>query len=124
LHREHSPDLPRYLAFDRKPLACHRSRLRLANSKLHFDLNRRHIVDSPLCDRCGVAETAQHLLGNCTRYALNRARCTNRLASIHVPFSADICLGLLPDNLPDDSISQVFSITGTFIMAAQRLRRF
>jgi len=125
LHREQALSLPRYISTDKKPLACHRARLRLANSRLHAHLFRRHLTPSASCPHCGgVPETAEHILEDCPTYALKRQRCKQALLSIQVPFSAHLCLGTLPAALRPSVADQILACTGEFITAIQHARCF
>lgn len=70
LHNRPKKSSPLYNIGNRRQ-QIHHTRLRLGCSSLNYDLNRRNIVDSPLCI-CGAIETPLHYLIHCPRY--DRAR--------------------------------------------------
>lgn len=124
--KDPAPNVPLYLRVDPKPLACHRARLRLNNSRLNFDLHRRNLAPSPLCSHCNLPETASHVLGACSLYAEARLKCFQDLSTLnhHLPVTTDLLLGFLPVNRPIETSLAILKLSGSFILSIQQIRNF
>lgn len=129
-----SPDPPRYLHVDLKPVVCIRARLRLA---VALTPQRKFIyrhTDSNQC--CGEAGTTEHVILRCNRFAGARAACVRTLSSLSSPvtLTLDLALGLPPPNpcsIPrhhkkkflQDLHDQCLHITGAYLASIDTISR-
>jgi hypothetical protein len=129
-----SPDPPRYLYVDLKPVVCIRARLRLA---VALTPQRKFIyrhTDSDQC--CGEAGTTEHVILRCNRFAGARAVCVRSLSNLSSPviLTLDLALGLpppTPSPLPrhhkkqflQDLHDQCLLITGAYLASIDTISR-
>ena len=78
-----SPDPPRYLTIDDKPVVCIRARLRLSVALTPQRKFRYRHTDHDQC--CGETGTTEHVLLRCSRFAGPRAACTLALSKLSTP---------------------------------------
>ena len=91
------------------------SRLRLGCSSLNYDLHRKSIVDSPLCE-CGSVETVKHFFLGCYKYSTLR---TNMLSGIPCPATIDNLLRG-NDHLTLEQNNTLFLSVHQYILASKR----
>src|SRR5205809_342604 len=74
-----------YLSHDCKPVVCLRARLRLgvALTPLRRFIYRQ--VLSPMCPRCGVVGSTEHVVLHCAHFGVVRARCMDSLSALFFP---------------------------------------
>ena len=91
------------------------SRLRLGCSSLNFDLNRRSLIDSPLCT-CGATETANHFFFHCPNYSLLRQDLLSTLPC--PPILNNLLYG--DEKLSPEQNKIIFTLVQRFITATKR----
>lgn len=91
------------------------ARLRLGCSSLNYDLQRRSLVESPLC-MCGSVETASHFLVHCNIHSHIRAKL---FSDIPCPTTINNLLYGNEHLTSDENIS-VFENVQKFIIASKR----
>jgi hypothetical protein len=120
-----------YIQFDPKPIVCLRARLRLG---VALTPQRRFIykqVPSPLCRRCLVVGSTEHILLHCLQFGMVRARCTELLRGLC--FSVDLSVQLVLGEPPPTPAAyrgeraflksiheQCLNITGDFLLSINK----
>jgi hypothetical protein len=130
-----SPDPPRYLTVDDKPVVCIRARLRLSVALTPQRKFRYRHTDHDQC--CGETGTTEHVLLRCNRFAGPRAACILALSKlpISVHLTLDLALGLPPPipptsfprhrkkSLLQDLHDHCLNITGNYLSAIDTISR-
>jgi hypothetical protein len=120
-----------YIQVDPKPIVCLRARLRLG---VALTPQRRFIykqVPSPLCLRCLVVGSTDHILLHCLHFSRSRASCIELLRGLC--FSVDLTLELVLGDPPLTPAAyrgeraflksiheQCLNITGDFLLSINR----
>jgi endonuclease/exonuclease/phosphatase family metal-dependent hydrolase len=126
--------LPEYTLHDDPSTAAKRARLRFGRALIAFCwVHCGNKTANPECSHCrdeGIfprpQETVPHVIEHCPRYQTQRDICTAQLQHISPTIEFNTTTILSPQNQPQHTryLKQIFHISGIFIKAIHRIRKF